>query len=80
MRPFALDISAPVRDAGVMTDQDLHRIAVEMRNRVQAEQSVRFGDWKPAENAPDGDVALYWYLQGKAEAYAAIVSEYAASV
>jgi hypothetical protein len=32
-------------------------------------------DWEPENEEPRADVELFWYLQGKAEAYASIMSE-----
>lgn len=57
----------------------LYDTARELRDRVWAEQVRRFGEWEPADvnedYAPLGDSQRWWYLQGKCEAYAAIMSE-----
>lgn len=61
---------------GVM---DIYEIARLHRDRACDEKARRFGEWEPEDQPesgpPPGDVAAWWYLQGKAEAYAAIMSE-----
>ena len=61
------------------TNQILYEITKLHRDRIWGEQTRRFGDWEPAgcqdDAAPHGDAERWWYLQGKAEAYAAIMSE-----
>jgi hypothetical protein len=58
-----------------MDAERIYEIAAEMRNRAWDMQTVEFRDWEPAEDAAPRGAPLYWYLQGKAEAYAAIMSE-----
>lgn len=58
---------------------DLYEIARMLRDRAWTESQRRFGEWEP-EDIPDsgppaGDVAAWWYLHGRAEAFAAIMSE-----
>jgi hypothetical protein len=62
-----------------MTTDVLYEIVRMHRDRMWDEQNRRFGEWEPADAqkdaAPHGDPHRWWYLQGKAEAYAAIMSE-----
>lgn len=62
-----------------MDTQSLYDIARLHRDRAWSDRQRRFGDWQPDDadddHAPHGDPARWWYLQGKAEAYAAIMSE-----
>ena len=62
-----------------MSTRILYEITQMHRDRMWDEQERRFGDWEPTgcqdDAAPHGDVARWWYLQGKAEAFAAIMSE-----
>jgi hypothetical protein len=58
-----------------MTPERMYEIAAEMRSRAWSRQSDMLNGWEPDGTIPQGDPEWYWYLQGKAEAYAAVMSE-----
>lgn len=62
-----------------MNTDRLYEIARLHRDRAWADKHRRFGEWQPddadADHAPLADPARWWYLQGRAEAFAAIMSE-----
>jgi hypothetical protein len=59
-----------------MSSEDtLWHIARLHRDRTWETMRHKFDTWEPTNDVPEGDVEQFWYLQGKVEAYAAIMSE-----
>lgn len=56
----------------------LYEIARLHRDRVwnlQHDINPRHPGWKPDDHSPQSDAEWFWYLQGKAEAFATIMRE-----
>ncbi len=59
-----------------MLDQNLYESSRPYREHAwKAQHHVGGLGWEPEADVPQGDDENWWYLQGKAEAYASIMSE-----